>query len=60
MDRKAYTVGVEYFPNKNKKGVNWRTHAVFTSATDSFDDDSKNDIKDDKFIVGFKLAFTGG
>ena len=59
MDRDAYTLGVEYFPNKGRKGVNWRTHAVFTSATDSFDD-GRSDIDNNKFIVGFSLAFTGG
>lgn len=59
MDRKAYTLGVEYFPNKGGNGVNWRTHAVFTSAEDSFDD-GRDNVKDDKFLIGFSLAFTKG
>jgi hypothetical protein len=58
MDREAYTVGVEYFPNQGGAGVDWRTHAVFTSATDSFDNGSSN-IDSSKFIVGISFSFTG-
>ena len=59
MDRNALTLGVEYYPNHGKKGVNWRAHAVYVTTTDSFDAAGVDDVTTSSILLGYSLAFTG-
>ena len=59
LDRTALTLGVEYYPNHGKKGVDWRAHAVYVTSTDNFDAPGVDDVTTSAILLGYSLAFTG-
>ena len=60
LDRNAYTVALEYYPDRGKDGVNnFRVHAAYWKSTDDFKNSAKKDLDTSQLLLGFSLNFTG-